>query len=102
MSTLKLLQEQQGRAVIKPAGFKDSQPSNQSTDFPHSQYFQIHFRQMHENIRGVQDELKQLRRDVADLDVKLDQLTALLIDRQATLSGHPYLSAQQNSNKSRH
>lgn len=102
MSTLKLLQEQQGRAVIKPAGFKDSQQNNQSTDFPHSQYFQIHFQQMHENIRDAQDELKRLRHDVADLDVKLDQLTALLLDRQAALSGHPYLSAQQNRNKSRH
>lgn len=102
MSTLKLLQEQQGRAVIKPAGFKDSQRNDQSTDFPHSQYFQIHFQQMHENIRDVQDELKQLRHNVAGLDVKLDQLRALLIDRQATLSSHSYPAAQQNSNKSRH
>jgi len=97
MSTLKLLQEQQSRTVIKP-GFQASPPNDQSPDLPRARYFQIHFQHLHDNIRDVQDELKQLKHQVADLNAKLDQLTMLLIKQQ----GNPCLTAPRNSKKSEH
>jgi hypothetical protein len=92
MSTLKLLQEQHNHPAIKFAGLHYSQPGNQATDAHFTQYFQIHFQHIHENIRDSQNEVKQLQQHVADLNIKLDQLSALLA----------YLAPQQNSNQAGH
>ncbi len=92
MSTLKLLQKQHNHPAIKFAGLHYSQPDNQVTDTHLTQYFQIHFQHIHENIRDSQNEVKQLQQQVADLNIKLDKLSALLA----------YLAPQQNSNRAGH
>jgi len=96
MSTLKLLQEQ---PVNETTEFKISRQDNFAAEFPLTRYFQIHFQHIHENTRGVQEELNQLRQYVADLNVKLDRLATLLIDQQTTKQlEDAYSSSQRNKN----
>lgn len=94
----KLLQELQGRAYIKPADFPESPQNGPSTEIPRNAYFQTHFAHIHENVNDVQSEMKQLRQHVANLNVKMDKLTSMLIDQQALLLGSKYLIAQSGVN----
>lgn len=70
---------------------------NGLADAPLTRYFQIHFQHIHDNARNVQAELTLLKQHVADLNVKLDQLTAMLIGQQTigNLSS-PYFSTPKN------
>jgi hypothetical protein len=92
MSTLKLLQEQKDQPTVKLVGFQYSQPDNPSADIALTQYFQVHFQHIHENICGMQDEVKHFQQNVSDLSIKLDKLSVLIT----------CLATQQNSNQSKH
>ncbi|MDD2722574.1 MAG: hypothetical protein PHH59_00945 [Methylovulum sp.] len=102
MSRLKLLQEQANRTVAKTAECNNSLKDVPSDGLPLTQYFQIHFQHIHENTRLMQDELVQFRHHIADLNLKVEQLTALLIEQQAMLSGKSYPLGQRNGRHSGH
>lgn len=92
MISLELLQEQPRKNRKKNTKAAKSLGQDPAPELPRNPYFQIHFQHIHENIGDVQEELKAFKQHVADLNAKLDQLTALLVEQQRVLNATPCMA----------
>ena len=77
MQTLNLSPESNSSVIPKERRTKDVDLIDL---FPQPRYFQVHFQQIHESIYLLQNELAQLKDQVAQVDDKLGRLLVLLSD----------------------
>ena len=75
MQTLNLSPESNSSVIPKERRTKDVDLIDL---FPQPRYFQVHFQHIHENVYLLQNELTQLKDQVAQVDDKLGRLLALL------------------------